>query len=478
MEASLHDVNGVFAVADAHKVGDYAPYVFRSDDRGVSWQSISGDLPDGTIVWAIQQDHVDPNLIFLGTEYGIYFTPNGGANWHMLKNGAPTISFRDIKIHRRDEDLVGATFGRGFYVLDDYTPLREIAAGADDGQGTLFPVRDAWWYIPNAPGQAPGLPTQGSTVYIAPNPPFGAVFTYLLNEVPETQAGGRRAAEKDLRDQNADVPFPGWERLREESLETGPRVLLLVKDDQGEPIRWVEGPAGKGLHRVNWDLRRPPPDPISLATGGFRAPWASDPMGPLAGPGTYQVEMFLVTSAGFEAVGETQSFEVKPVPTAPPGTDFEAVAEFQYQVSELAREMGGVSSEMGRVADRLRHMRAALIQTPKADEALFSRLDQMNRRLDGMRVRFSGDRIRGQWNEPSPPSIQSRLGYAQWGHWATRQEPTDTQRWSFEIAQREFSTFLGDFRRMLDVDLVQLENDLAAAGAPWTPGRKLGGGGQ
>jgi hypothetical protein len=477
MEASLHDANGVFAVADAHKIGDYSPYVFRSGDRGASWQSISGDLPDGTIVWAIQQDHVDPDLIFLGTEYGIYFTPNGGSNWHILRNGAPTISFRDIKIHRRDEDLVGATFGRGFYVLDDYTPLREVAGGAVQGQGALFPVRDAWWYIPNAPGQAVGLPTQGSTVYVAENPPFGAVFTYLLNDVPETQAGERKAAEEELRAQDADVPFPGWETLREESMESGPRVLLLVEDAQGDPVRWVEGPARKGLHRVNWDLRRPPPNPISLATGGFRAPWASDPQGPLAAPGTYQVEMFMVTSYGFEALGEAQNFEVKPVPTAPPGTDFEAVADFQYRVGELAREMGGVGAEMGRMADRLRHMRAALVQTPKADPSLFTRIDEMNERLEEMNLRFYGDRIRGQWNEPSPPSIQSRLGYAQYGHWGTRQEPTETQRMSFEIAQREFTAFLGEIRRLIEVDLTQLENDLAAAGAPWTPGRKLGGGG-
>ena len=477
LESSVHDGETVFSVADAHKTGDYSPYVFRSDNRGMSWRSISGDLPAGTTVWAIQQDHVNPDLLFLGTEYGLYFTPNGGTNWHMLENGVPTISFRDIKIHRRDEDLVGATFGRGFYVLDDYTPLREIANGNLVGQGTLFPVRDAWWYIPNAPGQAEGVPTQGSTVYFAPNPPFGAVITYWLNEVPETGAEARRASERELRAQNADVPFPGWETLRAEAVESGPRALLLVKTTEGEPIRWIEGPAREGLHRVSWDLRRPPPDAISLASGGFRAPWASDPQGPLAAPGMYQAELFLVTSGGFQAVGEAQAFQVKPVPTAPPGTDFNAVADFQYRVSELSREMEGVGAEMDRMGDRLRHMRAALVQTPNADQSLFTRMDEMNRRLSEMSLRFNGDRIRGRWNEPSVPSIQGRLGYAQYGHWNTRQEPTETQRTSFEIAQQEFAAFLGEFRPLVEVDLVRLENDLAAAGAPWTPGRKLPGGG-
>ncbi len=477
MEASLHDANGVFAAADAHKTGDYSPYLFRSDDRGATWQSIGGDLPHGTLVWAVQQDHVDPDLLFLGTEFGIYFTPNGGTNWHMLKSGAPTISFRDIKIHRRDEDLVGATFGRGFYVLDDYTPLREMAGGALEGQGSLFPVRDAWWYIPNAPGQAAGLPTQGSTAYVGPNPPFGAVFSYWLSDVPETQADIRREGEKALRAEDQNVPFPGWETLRAESMEGEPKVLLLVRNAQGEPMRWVEGPAGEGLHRVNWDLRRPPPDAISLSSGGFQAPWASDPQGPLAAPGMYQVELFLVTADGFESIGEAREFEVKPVPTAPSGTDFAAVADFQFRVSELAREMAGASAEMGRVGDRLRHMRAALVQTPKADSSLHSRMDEMNRRLGEMNLQFSGDPIRGQWNMPSVPSIRGRVGYVQSGHWDTRQEPTQTQLTSIEIAEREYAAFIGGLRNFIEVDLIRLETDLAAAGAPWTPGRRLPGGG-
>lgn len=476
MEASLHDADGVFAAADAHKTGDYSPYVFRSDDRGASWQSIGGDLPYGTIVWAVQQDHVDPDLLFLGTEFGIYFTPNGGTNWHMLKSGAPTIAFRDIKIHRRDEDLVGATFGRGFFVLDDYSPLREMAGGSLEGQGTLFPVRDAWWYIPNAPGQAAGLPTQGSTVYVGPNPPFGAVFSYWLSDVPKTQADSRREGEKALRAEGQDVPFPGWETLRAESMEGEPKVLLLVRDAQGEPMRWVDGPAREGLHRVSWDLRRPAPDAISLSSGGFRAPWASDPKGPLAAPGMYQVELFLVTGDGFESIGEAQEFEVKPVPTAPPGTDFAAVADFQFRVSELAREMAGVGAEMGRVRDRLRHMRAALVQAPKADANLHGRMDEMDQRLGEMNLQFSGDPIRGQWNMPSVPSIRGRVGYVQYGHWDTRQEPTETQLTNIEIAEREYAAFIGGLRNLIEIDLVRLETDLAAAGAPWTPGRRLPGG--
>ncbi|MFW6198510.1 MAG: VPS10 domain-containing protein, partial [Acidobacteriota bacterium] len=296
--ASEHDADTVFAIADAHKVGDYAPYVFVSPDRGRSWRSIAGDLEDGNILWAIQQDHVDPDLLFVGAERGIYATVDGGASWHRV-GGAPTIAFRDLVIHRRDEDLVGATFGRGFYVLDDYTPLRQLSTGALEEEAALFPVRDAWWYVPNVPMQARGMPTLGTDSFVADNPPFGAVFTYHLADVPQTAEELRRERERALRQEDEDAPFPGWETLRAEAGEPEPRVFLIVRDAAGNPVRRIEGPAAEGLHRVAWDLRTPPPDPVELASGGgFRPPWVSDPQGALVAPGTYSVELAMVTADG------------------------------------------------------------------------------------------------------------------------------------------------------------------------------------
>ena len=195
VKASQHDAATVFVAADNHKEGDYSPYLYASADHGRTWRSIAGDLPDGVIIWSVEQDHVNPDLLFVGAENGIHFTPNGGANWIMLGAGAPTISFRDLEIQRRDDDLVGATFGRGFYILDDYAPLREMADGEPAAGAVLFSVRDAWWYIPNAPLQAPGQPTLGTTSFVAPNPDFGATFTYWLADPPETARQERRRAE-------------------------------------------------------------------------------------------------------------------------------------------------------------------------------------------------------------------------------------------------------------------------------------------
>jgi photosystem II stability/assembly factor-like uncharacterized protein len=472
VEASQHEVNTVYVVADAHKIGDFSPYVFASTDGGRTWRSVAGDLPAGTIVWALQQDHENPDLLFLGTEFGIYFTPNGGTNWLELGGGVPTIAFRDIKIHRRDEDLVGATFGRGFYVLDDYTPLREIAAGALQRGSVLFPIRDAWWYVPYVPMQARGKPTLGSTDYTAPNPPFGATFTYYLEEVPATEQADRVRTERELRERGDDVPFPGWDRLRREATEAEPRVLLMVRDEQGQPVRWVEGPAQAGLHRVSWDLRRPPPDPVDLAVPGFTPPWAGPPQGPLVAPGQYSVELVLLSSAGVRSLGSQQQFAVRAVPTAA-GTDFGAVAAFQLEASELMRLVAGAGEEIGRAAERLRHMRAALVETPRADPVLFARVDEVEAALEGLQTRLSGDRIRWQLDEAAVPSIRDRVGRILAGHWSTRQMPTVTQRRSLEIARDGFADLRLDLSAVIEDDIPRLEMDLRAAGAPWTPGRRL-----
>ncbi len=472
VEASSHDPNTVFAVADAHKLGDYSPYLFMSTDRGRNWQSIAGDLPEGTIVWVIKQDHIDPDLLFIGTEYGIYFSHNRGTNWIKFTRGVPTISFRDIELHPRDNDLVGATFGRGFYVLDDYSCLRGLSGAVASGENALFPVRDAWWYIPNAPLQAKGMPTLGSTSYVAENPPFGAVFTYYLADIPKTGKQERQEAEKLLREQNESIPFPGWDNLKAEARETEPGIFLLVKDENGNSVRWLKGPVKKGMTRVSWDLRFAPPDPVNLTQPAFKPPWAGDPQGPLAAPGKYTVELYLFHEGKLVVQGIPQAFNVRAVPTAPAGTDFKAVAEFQQKTSELSRQISGANRKMGEAGERLRHMKAALINTPKAASELFAKQDEMEQKLSALRIRLTGDPIYWQYDESSVPSISARVGRVIGGHWDTRQNPTAAHLRNIEIASGDFEEFRKDLAVYME-ELAAYEAAMEKAGAPWTPGRKF-----
>lgn len=471
IEASKHDANTVFAVADAHKFGDYSPYLFQSKDRGKTWTSIAGDLPEGTIVWVIKQDYVNENLLFIGTEYGLYFSPNRGENWIKLDAGVPTIPFRDIELHERDHDLVGATFGRGFYVLDDYSALRTIDEAITQNANTLFPVRDAWWYIPNVPMQAKGMPTLGSDSYRADNPDFGATFTYYLKDLPETDKTKRQNMEKAQRKANESTRFPGWEALRMEANESPTQVLLLVRDESGVPVRWLQGKSSKGLHRTTWDLRLPAPNPINLTVPSFRPPWAGDAKGPLAAPGKYIVELFVEHDGNLESQGAIQTFRVKPVPNGVGNTDYQSVANFQKLTSDLMRQVNSSGRQMSEAGERLRYLKEAIKQTPKADASHFAKLNALQDSLSSLELRLWGDPIPSRFNESTNPGISGRVGQVAYGHWETSQEPTQTFQKNLEIATRDYTFFKIELKTYLEA-LEEFEATLEAAGAPFTRGRR------
>jgi len=470
IETSSHNANTVFAVVDAHKFGDYRPLLFKSTNRGQSWTSIAGDLPKETIVWVIKQDYQNENLLFIGTEYGLYFSYNKGINWVKLKNGVPTIPFRDLELHQRDDDLVGATFGRGFYVLDDYSALRDISTAVAAKSNTIFSVRDAWWYVPAVPSQAKGMPTLGSTSFAAENPPFGATFTYYLHDLPETNKAKRKATEKAARQKNTSTSFPGWDQLRNELTETKPQVLLLVRNENGDPIRWIEGTNKKGLYRTNWDLKLPAPNPINLSTPAFKPPWVGDAEGPLAAPGKYTVELFVEHNGNLQSQGTPQSFTVKPVDTAPSNTDFQAVANFQQKTSDLMRKISSASRKLSEINEKFRFLNAALKQTPKATTEHFTLYTQLTKKLTDLRMRLSGDPIRRQLSESTSPSISGRVGQVAYGHWETRQLPTQTFKDNLNIATRDFTQFEQDLKAYLQ-EVAAYEVALEAAGAPYTKGR-------
>jgi hypothetical protein len=311
--------------------------------------------------------------------------------------------------------------------------------------------------------------------WAAPNPDFGASFTVQVPELSEASRDARREAEVALRTEGADIPFPGYDALRAEGAEPEPRVHVLVTDAAGEPVRRVALPAVAGVHRVTWDLRRPPTNPVDLSTPAFRPPWATDPQGPLAPPGSYRAQLIVMDASGARPVGSAQPFEVRPVPTAPPGTDFVAVAAFQHEVSELLRRSGIASAELSRQRERLRYMEAALDETPGADPALYREVAAVRTAFDEIGLRLQGDRVRSSLNQATVPSVSGRLGNVASGHWGTRMEPTETQRRNVEIAESGLLIVERELAGLIGGRLQELEDALAAAGAPWTPGRRIGG---
>jgi len=472
LEASQHDADTVYATFTNHKQGDFSPYVLVSTDRGRSWSSISNNLPDREIAWTIAQDHVDADLLFLGTEFGLYVTVNGGENWVRMKGGLPTIAVRDLDVQRRENDLALGTFGRGFFILDDYTPLRGITETSLDQAASLFPVKDALRYIETSRmGLLPlDKAFQGDKYFVAPNPAFGAVFTYHLSEGLKTRQERRHEAEKKADEDDATLGYPSSDDLRAEDEENDPSIVLTVRDADGDVVQRVTGPRSKGIHRVAWDLRYPSARPTDPDPGP-QAPWDSPAIGPLVLPGAYSVSLAQVVDGVVTAIADPKEFAVVDLGGGTlPINDPVGALEFQRQAAELQRAVLGAVKVTAEVKSRIKHLRQSILDTPKAAPEQLAELAAIEAELNDLLVVLSGDRSKARRNEPTAPSLVSRINRVVEGQLGTTQPPTNTSRAGYAWAAEAFAGTLADLR-VLTARLGVLEDALESAGAPWTPGR-------
>jgi len=468
IKADLHDADTVYVVVDDHKSGDFSPYVLKSTDRGRSWKSISENLPERHVVWRIVQDHVNPKLFFLGTEFGVFFSIDGGNKWAKLSGGAPTIPFRDLAIQKRENDLVGATFGRGFWILDDYTPLRTVTGEQLQREATLFPVRDALWYIPSLPlgdFKENGKASQGDGFFIAPNPPFGAVFTYYLKDGLKSRQEQRRENEKKLAAEGSDTPYPGWDAIRAEETEEAPAIVMTVTDVGGDIVRRIEGPVEAGFHRVAWDLRYPLSSPWTAEASGES--YIHIP-GPLAAPGTYQVSLARRVNGQLTELG-TQSFDV--VQMREPGlkgASPEQVVAFTRQVDDLNRQVQGAASAIKNFLTETGAIKQTLLRSGAA-LSLRDAVRALELELMGMQDRINDNVARDLYGDPGPVSISQRLNVVMMGTFRSSYGPTPTHVRSLEIAASEFSEVKTRLQEIHDTGLPALRRQLDEAGVPWTP---------
>jgi photosystem II stability/assembly factor-like uncharacterized protein len=482
IRASLHDADTVYAVLDNHKDGDYRPYLLVSADRARTWRPMRGDLPDRQILWAIAQDHERADLFFLAGELGVYFTLDAGEHWIRVA-GAPHLAFRDLEIQRRENDLVAASFGRGFYVLDDYSPLRALTPTALTAEATLFPVRRALWYHPVLLLQNRGQGSKGTDYYTAPNPPFGATFTYYLAASLESPAEARRKAEQELAESAAagtwkgeDVPLPTLDQLRAEEHAPEPALLLVVRDAAGEVVRRIDAPKTTGFHRVSWDLRYPDYEPIRLREPTDLPPWADLPVGPMAEPGAYTVELARRVGSEITTVAGPVRFEVDPIfePSLPAASASDALA-FQQRTGALYDRALGAARELARARERLDHVEKAIVVGPRVELELLDSVRALRLTLDAVALELLGDPVLGRLEEPSPPSVLGRLGTTIGGHWSSRHGPTGTHRRAVEIAEGALDRLLPTLRGAIEEDLVALEARVEEAGGRYTPGRRIDG---
>jgi len=465
--ASRYDENVVYASFDNRKRDDFKPYLLKSTDKGRTWKAIINGFSDNGTIHTIEQDNVNKDLMFAGTEFGVFFTYNGGQKWTQLKAGLPTIAVRDMVIQTRENDLVIATFGRGFYVLDDYTPLREVSPTLVDKDIHLFPTEEALVYVQT--GKKYG---QGATYYTSPNPEFGATFTYYLKEIPKTQKQIRQEKEKDLFEAGKPIPQPSWKALEDEAKEISPYLIFTIKDKDGYVIKKINKKPSKGINRVNWDLKYEGTFPVDLSKNKFdpfkegRGFW-------LVLPGEYSVSVSMYKKGVIDELISDQKFTVKALNnTTLPAPNREEMVKFQRDVAELARIMVGAVEYNEELIEKINYIKQAIVATPNAKNDLLIEAEEIQKELEDILFVFEGSEAKASSEEIPPRQVplEDRLQYIIWGQSSSTSAITSTSKMAYEVVNEELPLLINRLKAS-DEKIKNMEIRIEEAKAPWTPGR-------
>ncbi len=467
--ASQHQAGTVYAVFNNHKRGDFKPYLLKSTDKGNTWTNIAGNLPERGSVYAIAEDHVNPNLLFAGTEFGVFFTLDGGSNWVELSAGLPTIGVRDIAVQRRENDLVIASFGRGFYVLDNYAPLREMRADLLENEAHLFDVKKALLYVQSSPLGLRGTGSQGAQHYAAKNPAFGATFTYYLKESPKSPKQKRQAAENKTNENGEDIDYPSYNDFVKEDTYEDAYLLFVIKDMDGNEVRKIKRGASAGVNRVTWNLRYPATTPIQKNQGKVGR-YSNPNEGPLVLPGKYTVEMYLSDNGAFKKVTEAETFEVEALENSSLARQTSESLAFKKELSELRRRMRGTGNQVGELNDRLAHIEAAIQQYPDADIAWMGEVKALEKLSHDIQIAMWGDYHKSNRDVEALPGAAGRIETVVYQCWYSTSNVTSTQREQFDLGKVEYA----QIRKKVDdlkMRIEELEKKMSLKGVPYTPNR-------
>lgn len=460
---SNHNRNVFYATFDNHKNADFKPYVLVTTDLGKTWISISNNLPENGSVYTITEDFIDPNLLFVGTEFGLFVSTNAGKEWIQLKGDFPTIAVRDLEIHKRECDLIVGTFGRGIYILDDISFLQNFSTKIQDKEAYIFKIKDALMYNED---ESKAKDDNGSSFWRAENPPFGAIFTYFLKETPKTKRELRKEREKKLEKEGKPIEYPSLDELTSEDLEQPPLLIFQITDEDDNHIRTLTTKPAKGVNRIVWDLRFPDSSPVDDTTNTNKR------SGMPVIPGKYYVQMFKSVDGKIFPLTEKVEFSCKVLNNVTlPAEDRRKLVEFQRKVSKLQNAILGTNKMLSDLKKRIKSIKNAFLLTPNTNLHNLEKVRIIQLSLDSIDLRLNGNQTIWKYNENQPPSIIDRLNYILWGIWSVSQEPTETQKKSYEIAYNSLKLVLEQLKKIVDQEIPTLEFELDKNYAPWTPGR-------
>jgi len=457
IKADLYDKNTVYAVFDNHKYGDYNPYIYKSKNKGFTWQKLTNNLPENTILWRLVQDHENKNLLFLGTEFGVYFSNNGGDEWMKLKGGLPNISVRDIAIQKNENDLVLGTFGRGIYILDDYSSLRTFNTKAMNSE--LFTPRDGYWYKQKRILGGGRKASQGDNYFVADNPPFGVEFTYYLNEKILSKKKLREKQEKKATKENKIIEVPNWKILESEKKEINPAIWIFIYSDN-KIIKKVKAKNKKGLSRVSWNLSSESQSTISEKNFNKEA------SGSMVNPGEYSAQLFKQIEGEYFSISDKRTFKVNQISKgAIEGVSIEQISQFRDKLNNLRNDGNNLSNEIKDLKVKINMMLKSYKRAALLDEDLHATLLENRIKVMVLLEKLGGSQARKEIGEENEfPSMWSYLWSASSGANSTY-GPTKTHEKSLETANKIFIDIKNDYNE-IDLAIKPLNIQLEKIEAP------------
>lgn len=461
IKADLFDANTAYLALDAHKQGNFKPYLYVTKDGGKSWQSISSNLPENNYVWRIVQDHVNPNLLFVGTEFGIYFTLNAGKSWIQLKGGLPTISFRDLAIQRRENDLVAASFGRSFYVLDDYSFLRDINPESLKQDAALFSARDAYLFRLRRDGRQKSGSLGGQHFY-GKNPDHGVNFTYFIKETVKNAKQIRTEKEKALNKEGKDVEFPGWETLEQEKYSKSPQYVLVISDEAGNVLRKLKLQNTKGMHRICWDMKAVSGFPVNANTST-----KNDKTGNwYVVPGIYNAQLYKEENGVSKAIGEAQKVNLKPLnkSTLPQKSEADKKAYLDaYMQAQIRRSK--MNYNFAKLQQNTKALAVAEQRVARNSSGELAAIQTLQKSIDSLNTKLYGLASKNAIGEKNSPTLNDRMGAAGSSIWGSSYGPTATAQQSLAIAKTLMTTYEQSITSMQQ-EVKRIYASLKAKGAP------------
>ena len=457
IKTDLFDKNTVYVVFDNHKYGDYNPYIYKSKNKGFTWKKLTNNLPDNTILWRLVQDHKNKNLLFLGTEFGVYFTNNGGDEWIKLKGGLPNISVRDIAIQKNENDLVLGTFGRGIYVLDDYSSLRTFNSKAMNSE--LFTPRNGYWYKQKRILGGGRKAAQGDNYFVADNPPFGIEFTYYLNEKILSKKKIREKNEKKSEKENQIIEVPNWEILENEKKEINPAIWIFVYSDNNI-IKKVKAKNKKGLSRVSWNLSSESQSTISKKN------FNKEESGSMVNPGEYSAQLFKQIEGEYISISDKKTFKVDQISEgALEGVSIEQISQFRQKLNNLRNDGNNLSNDIKDLKVKINMMLKAYKRGELLDKNLHSNLLENRIKIMTLLENLGGSQARKEIGEENEfPSMWSYLWSASSGA-NSSYGPTKTHEKSLETANKIFMDIENDYKEIYEA-IKPLDSKLEKIGAP------------